>query len=84
VPAARILRDLFEGLTAESADGELVPGAALRWNISRDARTYTFYLRRDLSWSNGDPLTVNDFVYSLRRRSIRKPHQAQPGLSCQY
>ena len=67
VPAARILRDLFEGLTAESADGELVPGAALRWNISRDARTYTFYLRRDLTWSNGDLLTVNDFVYSLRR-----------------
>ena len=59
--------ELFEGLTAESADGELVPGIALRWNISRDARTYTFYLRRDLTWSNGDPLTADDFVYSLQR-----------------
>jgi len=67
VPAASILRDLFEGLTAESAAGDLVPGAALRWNISRDARTYTFYLRRDLVWSNGDPLTVDDFVFSLQR-----------------
>ena len=67
VPASHILRDLFEGLTAESADGELIPGAALRWNISRDARTYTFYLHRDLAWSNGDPLTADDFVYSLRR-----------------
>jgi len=67
LPAAHILRDLFEGLTAESADGDLVPGAALRWNISRDARTYTFYLRRSLTWSNGDPLTVDDFVYSLQR-----------------
>jgi oligopeptide transport system substrate-binding protein len=67
VPAARILRDLFEGLTGESAEGDLVPGAALRWNISRDARTYTFYLRRDLAWSNGDPLTVDDFVYGLQR-----------------
>jgi len=67
VPSAHILRDLFEGLTTESPDGDIIPGAALRWNISRDARTYTFYLRRDLTWSNGDPLTAEDFVYSLRR-----------------
>lgn len=66
-PAARILRDLFEGLTTEAPDGNVIPGVAARWNISRDARTYTFYLRRDLSWSNGDPLTAIDFVYSLRR-----------------
>jgi oligopeptide transport system substrate-binding protein len=67
VPSSHILRDLFEGLTAESPDGDIIPGAALRWNISRDARTYTFYLRRDLTWSNGDPLTAEDFIYSLRR-----------------
>ncbi len=67
LPSSHILRDLFEGLTAESAEGEIVPGAALRWNISRDARTYTFYLRRDLTWSNGDPLTAADFIFSLRR-----------------
>jgi len=67
VPSTRILRDLFEGLTTESADGDVIPGVALRWNISRDARTYTFHLRRDLTWSNGDPLMAEDFVYSLRR-----------------
>ncbi len=67
VPAAHIQRDLFEGLTMESANGDLIPGAALRWNISRDARTYTFYLRRDLLWSNGEPLTAEDFVFSLQR-----------------
>ena len=67
LPSAHILRDLFEGLTTESADGKVIPGAALRWNISRDARTYTFYLRRDLVWSNGEPLNATDFVYSLRR-----------------
>lgn len=67
LPAAHILRDLFEGLTTESPAGQIIPGAALRWNISRDARTYTFYLRRDLVWSNGEPLNANDFVYSLRR-----------------
>lgn len=67
VSAATILRDLFEGLTAEAANGEIIPGAALRWNISRDARIYTFYLHRDLVWSNGDPLNAEDFVFSLRR-----------------
>lgn len=67
VPATHILRDLFEGLTTESPDGDVIPGAAARWNISRDARTYTFYLRRDSKWSNGDPVKAEDFVYSLRR-----------------
>lgn len=65
--ATRILRDLFEGLTAESPDGRIIPGAAVRWNISRDGKTYTFYLRRDALWSNGDPVTAEDFVYGLRR-----------------
>lgn len=67
VPAGNILRDLFEGLTAEDPEGRIVPGVAMRWNISRDGRTYTFYLRRDASWSNGDPLRAEDFVWSLRR-----------------
>ncbi len=67
LPSAHILRDLFEGLTAESPEGRIVPGAAIRWNISRDGKTYTFYLRRDALWSNGDPVTAKDFVYGLRR-----------------
>jgi len=67
LPSAHILRDLFEGLTSESPDGRIIPGAAIRWNISRDGKTYTFYLRRDAHWSNGDPVTSEDFVYSLRR-----------------
>ena len=67
VPSSHILRDLFEGLTTESPQGDVIPGVALRWNISRDARTYTFYLHRDLVWSNGDSLTAEDFVFSLRR-----------------
>ena len=67
VPSSHILRDLFEGLTSESADGDVIPGAAARWNISRDGKTYTFYLRRDARWSNGNPLLAGDFVFSLRR-----------------
>jgi oligopeptide transport system substrate-binding protein len=67
VPASHILRDLFEGLTTEAPDGKIIPGAAARWNISRDGQTYTFYMRRDAVWSNGDPLKAEDFIYSLRR-----------------
>ncbi len=67
VPAAHILRDLFEGLTTESMAGEIIPGAARRWNISADGLTYTFYLDPDGRWSNGEPVTATDFVYSLRR-----------------
>jgi len=67
LPSAHVLRDLFEGLTSESPEGRIIPGAAIRWNISRDGKTYTFYLRRDAHWSNGDPVTSEDFVYSLRR-----------------
>ncbi len=79
VPAANILRDLFEGLTTEAPEGDIIPGAAIRWNISRDARTYTFYLRRDMLWSNGDPLTADDFVFSLRRAA--SPATASPSAS---
>lgn len=67
VPSSHILRDLFEGLTSEAPDGAVIPGAASRWNISRDGKTYTFYLRRDARWSNGDLLGAEDFVFSLRR-----------------
>ncbi len=67
VPAANIIRDLFEGLTSESPAGDIVPGAASRWNISRDGKTYTFYLRENAQWSNGDPLRAADFVYGLQR-----------------
>ena len=67
VPSSHILRDLFEGLTTEAPDGTVIPGAAQRWNISRDARVYTFNLRRDALWSNGDPVTAADFVFALQR-----------------
>lgn len=67
VPSSHILRDLFEGLTTEAPDGTVVPGAALRWNISRDGKIYTFYLRRDGRWSNGDPVMAADFVFAFQR-----------------
>ncbi|MGY6629477.1 MAG: peptide ABC transporter substrate-binding protein [Wenzhouxiangella sp.] len=67
VPAANILRDLFEGLTTTAADGRIVPGAAIHWDISRDGLTYTFYLDPAGRWSNGEPVTAADFVWSWQR-----------------
>jgi oligopeptide transport system substrate-binding protein len=67
VPEAHLQRDLFEGLVAEAADGKIIPGTAERWDLSPDGLTYTFYLRSDAKWSNGDPITAQDIVYSYRR-----------------
>jgi len=67
VPSANILRDLFEGLTTTAPDGRIVPGAARHWDISRDGLTYTFYLDPQARWSNGEPLTAQDFVWSWQR-----------------
>jgi oligopeptide transport system substrate-binding protein len=62
-----ILRDLFEGLVGETPAGELVPGAAESWEVSPDGLEWTFRLRPDGRWSNGDPLQASDFVAGLRR-----------------
>ena len=67
VPSSNVGRDLFEGLTSEAPDGTVVGGVAESWEISADGKTYTFALRGDARWSNGDPVTADDFVYSLRR-----------------
>ncbi|GAB4191510.1 MAG: ABC transporter substrate-binding protein [Wenzhouxiangellaceae bacterium] len=67
VPAHNVLRDLFEGLTMEKPDGTITPGAAAHWDISRDGKRYTFYLRENARWSNGDPVTAEDYVEGLRR-----------------
>ncbi len=66
-PSSRIQEDLFEGLVSESLSGETIPGVAERWEISEDQSQYLFYLRKNARWSNGDPLTAEDFVYSFQR-----------------
>ena len=67
VTAANVLRDLFEGLVTEAPDGTLIPGAAESWTMSADGLVYTFKLQAEGRWSNGDPVTADDFVYGLRR-----------------
>lgn len=64
---ANVLRDLYEGLVAQDAMARTVPGVAESWTLSDDGKVYTFSLRDDAKWSNGSPVTADDFVYSLRR-----------------
>ena len=63
-----VVSALFEGLVTEDPrDLHPVPGVAERWEASPDGLTYTFHLRADAKWSNGDPVTAPDFVASFRR-----------------
>ena len=65
--AGDVQRDLGEGLAGLTPDGEVRAAAAEHWEISADGKAYTFWLRQDARWSNGDPVTAEDFVYSFRR-----------------
>ncbi|MBA4489324.1 peptide ABC transporter substrate-binding protein [Paracoccus sp. S1E-3] len=67
VEGSDILRQLFEGLYNEDDKGAMVPGVATDYTLSDDKLTYTFKLRPEAKWSNGDPVTANDFVYAWRR-----------------
>ncbi len=64
---AHILRDLYESLVVHGPEAEIRPGAAASWTVSDDGRVYTFAIRDDARWSNGDDLTADDFVFSYRR-----------------
>ena len=64
---AHILHDLYEGLVAHDQFGAVVPGVAESWEISDDGLVYTFHLREDARWSDGEPVTAEDFVFSLNR-----------------
>lgn len=66
-PEGRIANALFEGLTSFDPSGKPIPGVAERWDISPDRRVYTFHLRSDARWSNGDPVTAHDFLRSWQR-----------------
>jgi oligopeptide transport system substrate-binding protein len=65
---AQIAYALFEGLTKMDAKtNTAVPDGATGWDVSPDGLTYTFHLRKDARWSNGDPVTAGDYVYSFHR-----------------
>ncbi|MDP4492538.1 ABC transporter substrate-binding protein [Vibrio sp. AH4] len=66
VPESNVIRDLLEGLVNQDANGNVVPGVAESWETT-DNKTFTFHIRKEAKWSNGDPVTAQDFVYSFQR-----------------
>ncbi len=73
-----VLIALFEGLTAlDEKTSQAVPGTAESWDVSPDGLVYTFHLRANARWSNGDPVTADDFAYSFHRI-------LSPGLASEY
>ncbi|MFM1652255.1 peptide ABC transporter substrate-binding protein [Brevibacillus sp. B_LB10_24] len=77
-----ILTNSMEGLTRLGQDHNPVPGMAKDWTISDDQKTYTFNLRDDAKWSNGDPVTAQDFEYAWKR--LVDPAVSSPAASLAY
>lgn len=69
--ATRVLTDLFEGLTANAPDGSITPGGATSWEVSSDGLHWTFHLRHEARWSNGEPILADDYIFAWR-------HQVDP------
>lgn len=68
VVESNISNALFEGLMQMDAkDAHAVPGVAERWEITEDGKVYTFFLRTNAKWSDGQPVTAHDFVYAWER-----------------
>ncbi len=82
-PGGRILLNIFEGLTTrEPKTLRPIPGAAESWERSEDGRVYTFHLREDARWSDGHPLTSEDFRYAWTR--LLDPRTAAPYANLLY
>lgn len=71
-----IINNLLEGLCVLDRHGEIVPGVATHWEQSSGGEVWTFHLRPEARWSNGDPVTADDFVFSWRR--LADPKTASP------
>ncbi|MFM8316600.1 MAG: peptide ABC transporter substrate-binding protein [Deltaproteobacteria bacterium] len=68
VPEFHILMNLLEGLVNKDPKTLTpIPGVAEKWKLSKDGKTYTFSLRKNAKWSNGEPVTAQDFIYSWTR-----------------
>ncbi|KNC95592.1 peptide ABC transporter substrate-binding protein [Trabulsiella odontotermitis] len=66
LPEIQVIRDLYEGLVNQDEKGNIIPGVATKWQTN-DNRIWTFTLRDDAKWSDGSPVTAQDFVYSWQR-----------------
>ncbi|HZW97757.1 MAG TPA: peptide ABC transporter substrate-binding protein [Bacillota bacterium] len=75
IPSATICYHIYEGLYRD-VDGDLQPACAENYDVADDQVTYTFYLRDDIKWSDGEPVTANDFEYGIKR--FLDPETAAP------
>ena len=75
-PSYGVIKGYSEGLIQFHA-GKVTPGVAESWEVASDNKSMTFHLRKDAKWSDGTPLTANDFVYAFRRL-------ANPKNNCDY
>src|SRR5690606_22135225 len=82
VAEGNLMRDLYEGLVVQNNKAEVVPGVAESWDISDDGLVYTFKLRGNAKWSNGDPVKASDFVFAYQR--IQNPATAAPYANMLY
>ncbi|WCK55568.1 peptide ABC transporter substrate-binding protein [Aneurinibacillus sp. Ricciae_BoGa-3] len=71
-PSYDILNNAMEGLTRLDKDNKPQPAVAEKWDVSNDGKTYTFTLRQNAKWSNGDPVTAKDFEYAWKRMADAK------------
>ncbi|HCS4230335.1 TPA: oligopeptide ABC transporter substrate-binding protein OppA [Klebsiella aerogenes] len=78
VPESNVNRDLFEGLVIGDLNDHPVPGVAESWD-NKDFKVWTFHIRKDAKWSDGSPVTAQDFVYSWQR--LADPKTASPYAS---
>ena len=76
VSGSYFVRDLFEGLMNQDSDGNLIPGVATGYTTNDAKDVYTFTLRNNARWSDGNPVTAHNFVYAWRR--LADPATASP------
>lgn len=79
VPEAQIAYQLLEGLVTKDGDGKEQPGVAVSWESTPDFKQWTFKLRPEAKWSNGEPVTAHDFEFAWKR--LADPKTASPYAS---
>ena len=72
-----VIANYTDGLTQMDADGAAIPAIAESWDVSEDGTVYTFHLRQDAVWSNGEPVTADDFIFAWQRA-------VDPALASEY
>lgn len=74
-----VIRHIIENLVELDENDNVIPGVAKDWTVSDDGLVYTFNLRDDMKWTNGEPVTANDFVFAWK--TLLTPDAAAPYAS---